>query len=71
MVVASVLLTREAVQPCIACDNKVDGSIFVWLEMPTEKLVTDDWMAFKPLKRQILRGLEHVDRFICHILRQV
>ena len=39
--------------------------------MPTEKLVADDWMAFKPLKRQILLGLEHLDRLVGHILRQV
>ena len=48
MVVASLLLTREAVQPCIACDYEVDCAIFIWFEMKTEKLVADDWIAFKP-----------------------
>ena len=71
MIVASVLLSREAVQPRISCDYEVDGSIFIWFKMPTEKLVTDDWMALKPLKRKILRGLEHGDRLVGHIFRQV
>ena len=70
MVVASLLLTREAVQ-FIACDYEVDGSIFIWFKMPTEELVADDWMAFKPFQWQILRGLEHLDRLVGHILRQV
>ena len=71
MVVASVLLTREMVQPGVACDYEVDGSIFVWFKMPTKKFVTDDWMALKPLERQILLGLEHLDGLVGHIFRQV
>ena len=39
--------------------------------MPTKTFVTYDWIALKPLEQQILSGLEHLDRFICHVLRQV
>ena len=62
---------EEVVQPCITRYHEVDGAIFIWFKMKREKLVADDWMAFKPFQWQILRGLEHLDRPVCHILRQV